>query len=285
MHFHLNISAVQVVWTLIFAALLVLLTVLFGRDRARRYRWFTASIVLVALRLLVSRLLFGRMAAIPENAIVLSLAVVGTVANLMVVVELARQGFRGAARAVLAAWTVILLTAGVAVVAYWGPWPAWQTLRAVSLLAALQLMALVTQKGDMLASLLALGLGLLILLFGRRYRAGWRSHTQQIAIGLSTAAISQLAVRGIWQAIATRVTVHSQAEYEHVMNLQTKLYSANNVVYLAVLVWWIAWLWVDEPATAAEESSAGQAPAASQIASSAASGEAPAKEQAADNQH
>jgi len=255
------------------AALLVLLTVLYGRDRARRYPWFTTSVALVTFRLLASRLLFGRMAAIPENAILLSLGDLEVVVNLLVLVEVARRGFRGVSKRALAAWTIILLAAGIAVVAYWGPWPSRQTLGAMSLLAILQLMGLIAERGGMLVSLLALGLGVLILLFGRRYRAGWRSHTQQIAIGLSTAGISQLAVRGIWQAIATHATVHSQAEYERVMHLQARLYSANNVVYFAVLVWWIAWLWVDEPGTASEAPAAGYAQAA-QIAPSAGGGEA-----------
>jgi hypothetical protein len=271
MHFHWNLA--QVSWTLIMAALLVLLTVLYGRDRARRYPWFTTSVALVTFRLLASRLLFGRMAAIPENAILLSLGDLEVVVNLLVLVEVARRGFRGVSKRALAAWTIILLAAGIAVVAYWGPWPSRQTLGAMSLLAILQLMGLIAERGGMLVSLLALGLGVLILLFGRRYRAGWRSHTQQIAIGLSTAGISQLAVRGIWQAIATHATVHSQAEYERVMHLQARLYSANNVVYFAVLVWWIAWLWVDEPGTASEAPAAGYAQAA-QIAPSAGGGEA-----------
>jgi len=75
-------------------------------------------------------------------------------------------------------------------------------------------MELIGQRGDLLASLLAIELGILVALFGRRFHAPWRSPTQQLVIGLSTAAIAQLAVRGIWQAIALKVTVHSRAEYD-----------------------------------------------------------------------
>ncbi len=89
------------------------------------------------------------------------------------------------------------------------------------------------------------------MLFGRRFGAGLRSHTQQIAIGLSTASIAQLAVRLIWQQIAVHTTIHSQAEYAHVMGLQDKFYSANNVLYLVVLMWWIVCLWIDEPGSVA----------------------------------
>ena len=41
MHFNFGFTTIQVLWTLTFAALLVLLVVLLGRDRARRYPWFT----------------------------------------------------------------------------------------------------------------------------------------------------------------------------------------------------------------------------------------------------
>jgi hypothetical protein len=87
------------------------------------------------------------------------------------------------------------------------------------------------------------------MMFGRRFKAGWRSHTQQIVIGLSTAAIGQMAVRGIWQIIALHAAPHSQAEYERVIGLQEKLYNSNSVVFLAVLVWFIVCLWIDEPGT------------------------------------
>src|SRR5271169_4627917 len=74
MHFNFDFSTGQILWTLTFAALLVLLVVLLGRDRARRFKWFTASMVLMALRMLASRLLLGRMAPIVSSEIFLVLA-------------------------------------------------------------------------------------------------------------------------------------------------------------------------------------------------------------------
>ena len=56
MHLNFGFTTVQILWTLTFAALLVLLVVLLGRDRTRRFPWFTASIALVAVRLLASRM-------------------------------------------------------------------------------------------------------------------------------------------------------------------------------------------------------------------------------------
>ena len=61
MHFNFGFTAAQTLWTLTFAALLVLLVVLLGRERARRYPLFTTWIALIALQRLMSRLLFGRM--------------------------------------------------------------------------------------------------------------------------------------------------------------------------------------------------------------------------------
>ena len=99
--------------------------------------------------------------------------------------------------------------------------------------------------------LLTVEVGLMVVLFGRRFKAGWRSHTQQIAIGLSTAAMAQLTVDRAWQTILMRAMPHTEAEFERIMGLREKLFNANSVVYIAVLVWWIVWLWMDEPGTAA----------------------------------
>jgi hypothetical protein len=247
MHFNFGFTTVQVLWTLTFAALLVLLVVLLGRDRARRFPLFTASIVLVALRLLASRMLFGRMAPMTSSTIFLALADVAALVSMLVVVEMARRAFAGIKPRTWLIGTLAMLAVGGAVLAKWGPWPAWSTLTAQSNLALLRVMQLFAQKGDMLACLLAVELGLLVILLGRRFKAGWRSHTQQIVIGISTAALAQLAVRGIWQAIVLTAVPHSEAEYQRIMGLQEKLYNANSVVYIAVLVWWIACLWIDEP--------------------------------------
>lgn len=109
MHFNSGFNVVQILWALTFAALLVLLVVLLGRDRAKRFPWFTASMVLVALRLLASRLLFGRMAPMTMSAIFLTLAVVAATVSLIVVVELARRAFLGASRRAWFISTLVLL--------------------------------------------------------------------------------------------------------------------------------------------------------------------------------
>jgi hypothetical protein len=89
-------------------------------------------------------------------------------------------------------------------------------------------------------------LGLLVLFFGRRYKAGWRTHAQGILIGLSTAAIAQLIRDGVWELIVLKAAPHSQAEYERVVGLREKLFNGNEIVFLVVIVWWIWCLWLDE---------------------------------------
>jgi hypothetical protein len=247
MHFNFDFSAGQILWTVTFAGVLVLLVVLMGRDRARRFPWFTVSMVMMALRMVASRLLSGRMPPITFSEIFLVLSDITSIIAILVVVEIARRAFKGAGRVAWIIWTIVLLAVGGVITAKWGPWPSWQTLTAGSTLSALRAMQLFAQKTDLLADTLTILLGLLVVLFGRRYGAGFRSHVQQIAIGLSTVSTAQLAVRLIWQQIAMHTTIHAQADYERVMALQEKFYNANNVIYLAVLLWWIACLWMDEP--------------------------------------
>ena len=252
MHLNFDFSAVQILWTLTFAAILVLLVVLLGRDRARTYPWFTASIVLMGLRLLASRLLYGRLAPILMNEIFLTLALIAGIVSLLVLWELARRAFAGASRR---AWTVgplILLAACATVLGLWGPWPGWKTLTIDSLLAGLRLEQFITQKLDLLVDVLSVGLGLLIVIFGRRFAAGFRSHTQQIIIGLSTTALAQTAVRAIWQLIASHAAPTSQAEYERILGLQQKLFNASSLIFVLALVWWIICLWINEPGTKAQ---------------------------------
>jgi hypothetical protein len=112
-------------------------------------------------------------------------------------------------------------------------------------------MQLAALKCSMLVNLLTVELGLLVVLFGRRFKAGWRSHTQMISIGLSTGAIAWMTMQAVVQTIVRTAHPQGQVEYERVLDLIGKLLNANKAVYVAVLVWWIVWLWLDEPGTAA----------------------------------
>lgn len=253
MHFKFPFTVGQVLWTITFAAQLTLLVVLLGRDRIKRYPWFTASIVLFSLRLLVEVLLSGRMAVITLRFIFVTLAGLAALVGLLLVIEMARRAFGGAKPRTWALWTVVLVAAAGGALSAWGPWPGRHDLTWDSPLAILRLIQFVAQKTDMLVDMLTVGLGVLIVLFGSRFKAGWHSHTQKIVIGLSTVAISWLSVQAAWQLIATSVHPHTQAEYERIMALGGKLVNGNKVVYIAALMWWIVCLWFDEPGTAPAE--------------------------------
>src|ERR1700691_4412288 len=99
-------------------------------------------------------------------------------------------------------------------------------------MSALQLMQLLAQKASLLVDVETVALGLLVLLFGRRYGAGFRTHTQQIVIGLFTASVAQLSIQAVWERIARTAVAHSMADYERIMGLRDKLFNSNSVVYL-----------------------------------------------------
>ena len=248
MHFNFDFSAVQILWTLTFAALLVLLVVLQGRERIWRFPWFTASIVLVALRLLSNRILHGKLPQMTMAGTFIIMADLSALIGLMVVGEMARSAFGAVERRTWIVWGMILLAVSGCVLAFWGAWPAWKTIAFDTPMAKLSLLQLLAQKTGLLVDVLNIGLGLLVIAFGRRYGAGWHSHVQRIMIGLSTASLSQVAVQVIWHFIVRGAgQPHSQAEYQRIVSLQDKLFNANSVVYIAVVIWWIFSLWADEP--------------------------------------
>ncbi|MGA9586939.1 MAG: hypothetical protein WBQ95_16510 [Terracidiphilus sp.] len=254
MHFNFHFTAVSVLWTLTFAALLVLLVVLMGRDRARRFPWFTTSIVLVALRLLTNRLLHDKLPPLTMGVIAISLADLSVLVGLLVLVEMARRAFKKAGAVTWAGWTLGLLALGGVVLWKWGPWPPLKAIAFDTTMAKLEFMQLFAVKTGLLVDVLSVALGFLVVAFGQGFGAGWRSHVQRIMIGLSTASIAQLGAQGIWEIIAHHTTPHSRAEYEHVIGLQEKLLNTNSAVYVIVLIWWIVCLWIDEPGTAASAS-------------------------------
>jgi hypothetical protein len=247
MHFHFPFTAVAVLWTITFAAHLVLIVVLFGRDRARHFPLFTASVVFTALRLLLSRLLLPGLPQVAAVEIVIVTAVIGVVLGLLVLVELARHAFGSARRPVWITGALVVMAIGAVVLWLWGPWPPLAEAKQISPWVFLQLIA---QKGGLLLDVENIAVGLAIVLLGYRCGAGWRSHTQRIVIGLSTASMGELAVQVIWQVIAKHTTPHSMAEYTRVIGLREKLYNGNSALFVVVLVWWIVCLWMDEPGTA-----------------------------------
>lgn len=252
MHFNFPFNALSIFWTLTFAALLVLLVVLLGRDRARRFPWFTTSIVLVTLRLLINKLLHDRLPPITMGEIAITLADLSALVGLLVLVEMARHAFKKASSKAWTGWGLVLLAIGGVVLWKWGPWPQWKALAFDTTIAKLQFMQLLAVKTGLLTHVLSILLGTLVVAFGARYGAGWHSHVQRIMIGLSTASLSQLGIQAVFETIVHHTTVDSRAKYEHLMNLQEKLLNGNSAIYVLVLIWWIVCLWIDEPGLQAE---------------------------------
>lgn len=260
MHFHFPFNTQDILWTLAFAGQLVLLIVLMGRERIARFPFFTAAAVMMALRLLTAKLLSGRLPQLTMATVFIVMAEIGALLGLLVVLEVARRAFGTVRRTTWVTWALVLLAVGVAVLKFWGPWPAWKTLTAHSSMATLQLIQLLAQKTSLFVDVENIAVGLLIVLFGWRYGAGWRSHTQQIVIGLSTSSLAQLTIGVIWERIAHTAVVQSMADQQRILGIRDKLFNANSTMYVAVVVWWIVWLWRDEPgkAPAAAAENAGQ---------------------------
>lgn len=252
MHFHFPFDAGDILWTLTFAAHLVLLVVLLGRDRIARFPWFTTSVVVLALRILTIRLLVKRIPPMTMQTIVIVMADIGALVGLLVVMELARRAFGKVRRSSWIAGAIALMVLGAVILKFWGPWPSWAMVTARGTMANLRLLQLIAQKTGLLVDVETIAVGFLIVLLGSRFGAGWRSHTQQIVIGLSTASISQLVVQGIWQKVITTAQgnpaiLQSIDQQKRVLGLGEKLSNTNSTIYIAILIWWIVCLWRDEP--------------------------------------
>ena len=247
MHYHLGLNAGNVIWIITFAAELVLLVVLLGRERIKTFPWFTASIAVMALRLLTARLLNGRLPQVTLVSIFILLADLTAILAILVLIEIARRSFAGAGRRAWAMGSAAVALPGIATVALWGKWPPWATLTAHSQMAMLGLGQLVAQKVGLFGDVTSVALCVAVVLLGARFGAGHRSHVQQLVIGLSAAALSQIGVQATWEFIAKSAAPHTMAEYQHVLALRDRLFDANSAIYSAVILWWIVCLWFDEP--------------------------------------
>ena len=224
-----------------------------GRDRTSRFPWFTAAITLSAIRLLADHLLHGKLTTVAFYWQSYSAMVVDALLGILVLAEVARRIFSsGKAGLILKArgwigWTLITFAITTAAVWAWGPWPTWAALKAEPAQLPLLLVVLTGMKGALFVSLLTVQVGLLVRIFGKKFGFGWRSHAQQIMLGLSTNALGFLAVQGITDTIKHTIHLTSRQEYERVVHLFTNFENARTALSFLVLVWWTVWLWRDEP--------------------------------------
>jgi hypothetical protein len=253
----------QVLWTLTFAAHLTLMVVLIGRERLRRFPCFAAAIVLYALRLLAEVMLMGRLPMIPYRVAIVFFALMTPLVGLLVAVELARRAF---AKAPARGWRIaapIALVLAAAVTFFWGQWPIFHGFSWQNLFAMLSLLQFTAQKLDHFYDVLIIEAALLILFFGARYGAGWRSHARRVAVGVATVALAWIAIQASWLTVVANARPRTQQEYEQLVNLGAILGDLQKCIYLAATLWWIYSLWKQEPesAPAIAASSAEPAPA------------------------
>jgi hypothetical protein len=238
MSFDIGILIVQLLWWLTLVELTVLLLILFWRVRQRHFPWFMASLFLVGLRSVLSRLAHD-VPSITMNAVSIAVNNLASLVALLVLVELARQVFAGVKRKTWILWTLAFVAVAAGSIIIWGPWPKADTVSADSTVAILGLLELVAQKSALLVNILTVELCLLVFYFGGRLEAGWHTYKQRLAIGLSTSAMGQLIVLGLWQLIEATAVPKDLTDFLRIQSIGKRLLDANMVVYLTVLVWWM----------------------------------------------
>lgn len=249
----MQFTAEQILWAVLLAAHLTLLIVLMGRERVARFRWFTAYTALNTIILIANHLLHGKLTTVAFYWQSYSLLALDSIVGIFMLGELAKQVFStGRAglilkpKAYLAAGFLLFVVTAFIVWA-WGPWPTLQALQSEPTQLRLLIVVLIGMKGQLSLMILTVLVALLLRLFGPRFGAGWRSHAQQIALGLSTSALAFLAVQSTNDALSRTLHPKSRQEYEHAVHLIAHIENARTVVWIIALVWIIIWLWRDEP--------------------------------------
>jgi len=247
----------QIIWACVLAAHLILLIVLLGRDRISRFPWFTAAITLSVISLLVDHLLNGKLTSMVFYWQSFSAMILAAIFTIFVLIELARRVFSSGRKGLILkangwlGWGFVSVTVAAAAVWAWGPWPSLAQLNAQPSIRGILIMQLVASKSQLFTALLTVEVALLLSLFARRFGFGWRSHPRQIALGLSTNALCILILQVITDLIKRNLHFHSRQEMadgiKHLERLFTNLDNARFALWALVLLWWIYWLWRDEP--------------------------------------
>jgi hypothetical protein len=62
-------------------------------------------------------------------------------------------------------------------------------------------------------------------------------------------AITVVTLQQVVLAVVRTAHPHTQEEYNRAVGFIGKLSNATTLMYIVVLLWWIVWLWLDEPGT------------------------------------
>jgi hypothetical protein len=249
---HWNIE--EILWALVLAGHLVLLIVLLGHDRVSRFPWFTAAIGLSAVHLIADHLLHGKLTTIAFYWESYGAVLVESIIGVVVLLELARRVFSNCKAGVVLnskgwlGWALVTVCIAIGAVWLWGkPWPTWKALDQDPKQLPLLLVVLSAMKGQFFLAVLTVEVELLMRIFGKRFGSGWKTHSQQIMLGLSTYSLAFLAVQATTDIIKHTVHLTSREQYEHIVRLFSNLDNGRFALWFLVLVWWIVWLWRDGP--------------------------------------
>jgi hypothetical protein len=257
MFMHLTVE--QIVWALVLTGHLVLLVVLLGRDRISRFPWFTAAIAVSTVHLIADHLLHGKLTMVDFYWQSYGAILVEAILGLLVLAELARRVFSNCKSGLILnatgwlGWSLVTVCVAIGAVWLWGPWPTWNKLSEDPKQLPLLLVVLCGMKGQHFLALLTVEVGLLLAIFGKRFGSGLRSHPQLIMLGLSTYALGFLAVQATTDIIKHTVHLTSRDQYEHIVRLFSNLDNGRFALWFLVLVWWIVWLWRNDPTDQAGE--------------------------------
>jgi hypothetical protein len=249
MHFSIE----QILWAILLAAHLTLLIALIGRERSARFRWFTTYMAISAIILIANHMLHGKLTTVAFYWQSYSLLALESIVGLFMLAELAKQTFSTGKTGLIVkpnfylGWGAILVAITTAIVWAWGPWPTLQALQADPTQLRLLIVILIGMKGQIAVMILTVLVSLVMRIFGPRFGAGWRSHPQQIALGLSTSALAFLAVQAINDVLSHTLHPKTRPEYERAVHLVTRLENGRTVIWILALVWILYWIWRDEP--------------------------------------
>ncbi|MFC5861311.1 hypothetical protein ACFPT7_03310 [Acidicapsa dinghuensis] len=248
---HWNIQ--QILWALVLASHLVLMIVLLGRERIRRFPWFTAYIVLSAVRLIADHLLHGKLTTVAFYWQSYTGSILEAILGVLVLIELCRHVFSsGRTGKILKGkgWIggiLVTVPIALAVAALWNMGITWTAMKSDPEHLPLYIDLYVALKSQLFIAALTVEVGVFLQFFGRRFGAKWRSHDRQIVLGLSTMSIALLAVQATTDIIKHHVHLTSRDQYEHIVRIFENLDNARFAVWLLALIWWIVWLWRDDP--------------------------------------
>ncbi len=248
---HWNIQLI--LWALVLAAHLVLMIVLLGRERIGRFPWFTAAIALSAIRLIADHLLHSKLTTVAFYWESYSGSILQGIVGVLVLIELCRHVFSsGRAGKILKGkgWIgglLVTVPIAFAVAALWNLGLSWATMKADAAHLPLYIDLYVALKSELFVAVLTVEIGVLLQFFGRRFGAKWRSHDRQIVLGLSTVSLALLTVQATTDIVKHNLHLTSRDQYEHVIRMFENLDNGRFAVWLLALIWWIIWLWRDEP--------------------------------------